>query len=493
MEAGKASSTWKPASRLLAVCGFVLFAWMLWYSSANASSYFETGRTAVLLLTEGSAVAILLLLFAATRYLGRGVFLAAVLAIGIGARLIWIFTVDTQPISDFLDMHSGAISAAAGDFSFGTNEYFTRWVYQIGFALYEAFIISMFGTDLSVLKLFNVLFQAGTAVLVYLSAARVFGETSGRAAALLYAVYVPNIMMCSVLTNQHISVFFFFLGIYVIIRRGLAGKLDWLAVGLCFGFANLMRPLGSFFVVGLVAYIVLFQLLPRIRERKWSALAAKTAGAIAIYLLVQQFASFALVQTGVTEYPLSNPEPYWKYMIGLNPDTNGGWSYDDTMYVLQFPQGEERNRVELELLKQRLADKKQVGELLLSKTQSMWGAEDSAPMWSIPDRNQPELQKTLIQIERIQYVLLAQFGLIAAGVMAYRGASAEGSMFMLLLLGYAAIHIVIEVQTRYRFDIFPCVFILQSFGAAVLLDSFKRWRRAQSKLRQSVLERGQGL
>jgi len=466
---------------------------MLWYSLANASTYFESGRTAVVLLTGGAAVVLLLLLFAATRYIGRSVFLAAVLAIAIGARLVWIFTVDTQPVSDFHDMHSGALSAAAGDFSFGTNEYFTRWVYQIGFALYEAFIVTLFGTDPIVLKLFNVLFQAGTAVLVYLSAARAFGETSGRAAALLYAVYVPNIMMCSVLTNQHISVFFFFLGVYAIIRRSLAGKWDWLAVGLCFGFANLMRPLGSFFIVGLVAYIVLFQLLPSIREREWGALAARTAGAIAIYLLVQQFASFALVQTGVTAQPLSNQEPYWKFMIGLNPDTNGGWSYDDTVYVLQFPQGEERNRAELELLKQRLADKRQVGELFLSKARSMWGAEDSAAMWSIQDRIRPELQKKLLQMERIQYLLLAQFGLIAAGVMAYRGASAEASMFMLLLLGYAALHIVIEMQTRYRIDIFPCVFILQSFGASVLMDSFKRWRKTQAGFRPSGLERERSL
>ncbi|WP_391570682.1 ArnT family glycosyltransferase [Cohnella sp.] len=491
MEPGKMiSSTSKWVSRLLAVCGFGLFAWMLWYSSANASSYFESGRTAVVLLTGGAAVVLLLLLFAATRYLGRGVFLAAVLSIAIGARLIWIFTVDTQPVSDFLDMHSGALSAASGDFSFGTNDYFTRWGYQIGFALYEAFIITLFGTDPIVLKVFNVLFQAGTAILVYLSTARAFSETGGRAAALLYAVYVPNIMMCSVLTNQHISVFFFFLGVYIIIRRGLAGKWDWLAVGLCFGFAHLMRPLGGFFLVGLVAYIVLFKLLPSIRERKWGALAARTAGAIAVYLLVQQLASFALVQTGVTASPLSNQEPYWKFMIGLNPDTNGGWSYDDTVYVLQFPQGEERNRAELELLKQRLTDKRQIGELFLSKARSMWGAEDSAAMWSIQDQIRPELQKRLIQIERIQYVLLAQFALIAAGVMAYRGASVEASMFMLLLLGYAALHIVIEMQTRYRIDIFPCVFILQSFGATVLLNSFKRWRKTQVKFRPSGLERG---
>jgi hypothetical protein len=453
--------------------GILLFGWMLWYSYANAATHFSSDWTIPLHVLASVAIA---LSFAHVlgRYIGPKAFAAVLLLLTAALRLVWITAIETTPVSDFFDMHSGALSAARGDFSFGTNEYFTRWVYQLGFTLYEALIIKLFGSSLIVLQLFNILFQMGTAVILYKSAAKAFGETCGRAAALLYAVYVPNIMMCSVLTNQHISVFLYFLGLYFLIRKRFVGKYDWLLIGLCFGFGNLMRPLGSFFLVGFVAYAAFFLLAPRIRERSWPALAAKCIGVIAVYWLVQQAASFALVQGGVTPYPLANREPYWKFMIGLNPATVGGWSYDDTVYVLQYPIGEERNRVELELLKERLENKRQVAALFASKTKVMWGAEDSAPMWSLPDMDRPSLHKRLVQAERIEYVLLAFFGLVAMTVIAWRGASAEASLFLLLLLGYAALHVVIEVQTRYRFDIFPCVIILQSFGIYTLLGAFRR-------------------
>ncbi|PYI52600.1 glycosyltransferase family 39 protein [Paenibacillus flagellatus] len=461
-------------TRVLAVFGVALFGWMLWHSAANTAVFFDGGWTIALAML-GSIAAALLLTSVADRWMKRLPFVAVLLLATVGLRLAWVLAVDTQPVSDFLDMYAAGVSAANGDVSFGTNDYFSRWVYQLGFAFYEALLIKLFGNSLLMLKLFNIAFQAGTALVIYRTAALAFNDTCGKMAALLYALYVPNILMCSVLTNQHVSTFLYFLGLMLLIGRSFSGKAGWLFVGLCFGVGNLMRPLGSFFLLGFVAYVVLIRLVPSIRERKWPALAAKTIGVLAVYWLVQQGASFALVQSGVTPYPLSSQEPYWKFMIGLNPQTNGGWSYEDTLYVLQFPLGEERNRAELELLKERLRDKRQVAELFVSKTKTMWGADDSAPLWSMPDQDRPALQKKLIRAERIEYLTMALFGLIAMAVLAIRGrGSPEASLYMLLLLGYAALHVVIEVQTRYRFDIMPCVFVLQSFGLYAAYAVFKR-------------------
>ncbi|GAA3410267.1 ArnT family glycosyltransferase [Paenibacillus hodogayensis] len=473
METGRYGWGERQLSRLLAVCGFALFGWMLAYAYQNTANFFESAGTIVLLGIVALAVSVLLA-FVLGRYAGRAVSLTVIVLLAAGLRLLWVLNADTPPVSDFLDMHEAALSAAAGDFSFGTNEYFTRWTYQIGFALYEALVIKLFGPSLLVLQSFQILFQLGTLLVIYGMAVRAFGETSAKGAALLYALYVPNILMCSVLTNQHISVFFYVLGLFVVMRRRFSGKTDWLLAGLCFGLANLMRPLGSFFLVGFIVYAVLFLLVPGIRERRWPALAAKCVGLLAVYWLVQQAAGAALVQTGVTPYPLESREPYWKFVVGLNPATNGGWSYDDTVLVQQVPIGEERNRLELELVKERLADKRQVAALLVSKAKTMWGGDDSAPMWSMPDQDRPELRGKLIRSERIEYVLLAFLGLVAATLIAVRGASAEASLLVLLLLGYAALHLVIEVQTRYRYDIFPCVFILAGFGLSVLAGGFRR-------------------
>jgi hypothetical protein len=57
-------------------------------------------------------------------------------------------------------------------------------------------------------------------------------------------------------------------------------------------------------------------------------------------------------------------------------------------------------------------------------------------------------------------------------------------LFLILLLGYAALHIVIEIQTRYRYDIMPCVFILQSYGIYVCYAGIARlfaWKRTAAE------------
>jgi 4-amino-4-deoxy-L-arabinose transferase-like glycosyltransferase len=478
----------------LALCGIVLFGWMFGFSYGNAAGFFPpigavSPGVTVGLLVAGAAAVTLLAAYWASRRLRTAAYVGLLLLLTISIRLVWVFLVPTLPVSDFQDMYAGALEAASGNAAFGHNEYFTRWVYQFGFTMYEALVIKLFGPQLIALKLFNVLFQAGTALLVYRSAALAFNETSGRIAGLLYAVYVPHIMMGSVLTNQHISTFFFTLAFYLLIRRRFTGAYVWLAVGLCLGIGHLMRPLGSFFVVGFVAYVVLFRLVPAIREREWAALAVRTAGVLAVFWIVQHGASAALTQSGIAEHPLGNREPYWKFMVGLNPETNGGWSYEDDMYALRYPAGEERNQAELALLKERLKNGSEVAELFVRKAKAMWGDEDSAPLWSLYGVDGEGLKPLLTRIERIEYVLMALFGLIAMTVIAFRGGSSEACLYLLLLLGYAALHIVIEIQTRYRFDIFPCIFVLQSFGAAAVLEAIRKRKSRAARSGEGVLSK----
>ncbi|WP_409343550.1 ArnT family glycosyltransferase [Paenibacillus sp. MBLB4367] len=458
--------------KLLIGAGLVFFALTLVPAYRNTATYIGNDWLPALI----AAVTLILLIALShvlTKYVPDWLYIGLLVVLAAGVRIVWVMTIDTQPVSDFLDMHTAAVQAANGDISFGGNEYFSRWVYQLGFTMYQALIVNLFGDSLLVLKAFNIAFSVGTAIVVYAAAAQAFNRFSGRAASLLYALYVPNIIMCSVLTNQHISTFFFFLGLYLIVRKGLANKTGWLFIGLCFGVANLMRPLGSFFLIGLLAYVVLFKLFPWHKGRSLGA-ASRTLGVIAVYMLVQQIASYSLIQAGVTTLPLSSQEPYWKFMVGLNQETTGGWSYDDDQYVIKYALGEERNAAELALLKERMADKGQVVSLFADKFAFLWGREDSAPTWSMWEIERPYLKEQLIKGERVLMFFLLASGLIAMAALLFaKTGETKAQLFLLLLLGYASLHIVIEIQTRYRFDIMPCVFILQSYGVYAVFMRMK--------------------
>jgi hypothetical protein len=246
-----------------------------------------------------------------------------------------------------------------------------------------------------------------------------------------------------------------------------------------------MRPLGSAFIAAYLAFVVLYELMPKRVESdaEGHALAApgwklllRAVGVVIVYGLVQQAASLSLQASGVTPYPLANPEPYYKFMVGVNPATNGGWSLEDNAYVTQYALGEERNEATKRLLLERVEDKKALLELLLRKLTIMWGNEDSAYMWSLWQQDRPELQRLSIQAERVGYLLMSLFGFI--GMLSLllarqrvRNMSSGYLLYVILILGYALIHVAIEIQTRYRMDIMPALFLVQSLGMYKLLAS----------------------
>ncbi|TJY44525.1 hypothetical protein E5161_03880 [Cohnella pontilimi] len=459
-------------SRVVIAAGILFLVFTLFYAFQNSVVFIGTSmKTAGILL--GATILILAAAYFITRWLSPVQFIILLVLVGFGLRLAWILSIQTPPISDFLDMRNAALSAARGDLSFGSNEYFSRWVYLLGFTMYEALITKIFGASLAVLKVFNILFNVGTAIVIYFAGSKLFNEPCGRIASLLYAVYIPNIIMCSVLTNQFLSTFLFALGCLFVVRNGFTSKYSWTWIGLLFAIGNMIRPLGTFFVIGFVVFALLFKLLPAENSRRVPIL-TRTIGAVAVYFIVSQIISYSFIYSGVTEYPFKSQEPYWKFMVGLNQQTVGGWSQEDTDYALKYKLGEERNQAELKLFKERLQDKNAVLSLFVKKFKMMWGSEDASVFWSLYEINKPNLGSFLVKTERVMYTSVAFFMLISLVFLFVKSERKEHLLFLVLLLGYALVHIVIEVQTRYRLDILPAFLILQSYGIYILYTTLMK-------------------
>ncbi|MBO9607312.1 MAG: glycosyltransferase family 39 protein [Paenibacillaceae bacterium] len=473
-----------PAVRWLAAGGLLFFAGALAVSLRYswAGLFHSLPHMLGLLLAAlfAAAAAVLLL-----RRLPRAAYAAVLLALTASLRVAWVLAVDTQPVSDFLDMYNAAVQAAHGDLSFGHNEYFSRWVYQLGFTLAQAAVIALFGDGLLPLKLLNVLLQVATGWIVYRTAAQLFGEFAGRAAGLLYAVYVPLIVMGSVLTNQHLSTFLFALGCHAAARRLWRSPAGAVAIATCIGCGAIVRPLGGFFLALVLLYALACEWKDRFGGRPWRSL-GKLAAIAVIYFAFQQLAGLALVGSGISDYTLANREPYWKFMVGMNPATDGGWSREDEQYVAAYPIGEARNRAELALFRERASDARQVAALVGRKWTAMWGHEDAAAIWGLWGVEKPGLAKQISQIERIEYMAFCLFGAAGCAAMAFarrRAGEAPASpatakssaalapaLPLLLVLVYAVLHLVIEVQTRYRFDIMPWMLVLAGAGCVWLIS-----------------------
>jgi len=451
------------STRALSVAGGIFFLIVLISSLANYLNHFGAAWKMIAALAASFILA--LLVFHWVLRMNRKMFLAIFLSLGFAVRMAWILWNPALPESDFLFMHNAALQAVSGDFSFGDSAYFTSFPYQLGFTMYEAAIIGLFGNHLFYLKLMNVVFSIGTAVIIYYSASKAFNENCGRIAALLYLFYIPNIIMCSVLTNQTLSTFLFLLGCLLLLR-GTDSKINWLLAGLSLGIGHLIRPIGVVYLAGVFLFFApkLWGLWLKDSKRRAVSAAAKVAGVFAVFYLLQFLASASLISAGVTHNALSGGDRYWKFMVGLNAETNGSWNVDDARYANQYAYGEERDRAELLRIRERLENKSQLAELMGRKLVSMWGSKDSSPYWSLQGLNRWDWERSLSNWEGPLYVLMCAFGFVSMLLLWKSGKHRDHHLYLILLLLYVAAHLLIEIQSRYRLDFIPVVILLQSYG-----------------------------
>ncbi|AKO94746.1 ArnT family glycosyltransferase [Priestia filamentosa] len=466
-------------NKFLVLLTLVIFGAIFVFSWEATSQFLKVGQlnlssnTANLVIAMGVIIygLIIFLISSYVKKLSQKTFLIVMLSVAFLLRFIWILVVDTPIQSDFNVLYTAAVDASKGDFSFSQTPYFLSWVYQIGFTMYQALVLSIFDGGAFVLKLLNVIYGVGTVFLVYKIGTHVFNEAAGRVAGVFYSLYLPSIFMTSVLTNQYIAIILFYAGFYLLVKNGVDHKSSWFFIGILLSLGDIMRPLGAFILVALFCYMFL-QFISSKKDRK-KTVAKKFIGIVAVFYLLHYGVSFAFMTADVTDYPLSNRNPMWKFVLGFNHETVGQYSTEDSNFMTQYTLGKERTEAEKELIKERLEDKDAVVDLMWNKSEKMWGDLDASIKWSVGYQGQSFIHNIFYVGERIMYMTIAIGSILGLLYSLIRKSNMNQSLFLLLIIGYICIHFLIEIQTRYRFFIIPSFIIIGSYGFSLFVESKK--------------------
>ncbi|MBQ3556830.1 MAG: glycosyltransferase family 39 protein [Oscillospiraceae bacterium] len=390
--------------------------------------------------------------------------------------ILWL---ESQPVQDFDTMYRAAVQLARGGHGYLQDTYFFNWAYQSAFVAYEALVIRLFGESLLPLQLLNALWMSGTAVLVYRIAGRVAGGKAAAAVGTLYTLYPAPLFLAGVLTNQHLSVFLLYAGLYVLMSgRGLSWPRT-VGAGVLIALGNAMRPIGIIPLLACVIWLV----LRAMTGRSWKTL-LHGAAAAASYFLCGILLSALIVGSGINPNGLANNQPMWKFVVGLNQETDGRWNRADYERFI-VPSADDPEGVDA-AMREEVAQRLSVGPgklagLAMRKSSAMWaGYEDL--YWgfghldpekdALPRISWNSLQLLLAHVEKGLYLLA--FALAFAGVLCRltRKEKVGADLVpVLLLCGYYAVHLIVEVQVRYRYFLMPCVFIL---AAMALTDWWKK-------------------
>jgi len=391
--------------------------------------------------------------------------------------LFFILWLSSQPVQDFATMYTAAGQLAEGSRAYLDNIYFFNWAYQSAFVAYEALVITLFGNSLLPLQLLNAVWLAGTNVLVYLIAKRFLPEKAAMTAGVLYAIYPAPLFLAGVLTNQHLSVFLLYSALYLLLGKELTPRRT-LGAGTIMALGNAMRPIGVIIMLAAVLWLL-------IRALYRAALRSALHGlyVAASYFAVGAALSGLIVVTGINPEGLSNNQPMWKFVVGLNQDSSGCWNRTDYETYLSLPT-QEAHEAMTEAVKERLSvGPAALADLARRKSAVMWAGNEDL-YWGFGHLDQDAAALTFpvtLSWNSIQLLLgsldkgvyLLAFGLALMGLLLRLRKSEQCGQslpLVLLLCGYYAVHLIVEVQSRYRYFLMPCVFLLAGIAISEFLS-----------------------
>lgn len=428
-----------------------------------------------------TSVFILVFLVSYRLNISPAVFAMAILILAFACKGILIFLTDTKPVSDFDVFYQNALKLLKGDKAFGDNLYFKTWAYQTGPVIYYAAIMKIFGTGLIPLKLVNCFFMAGTNLLIYLIARKVSNELAARTVAILYLLYPAPYFLTTVLTNQHFAACMFLLAIYIYLSEGLNWTIKGTIAGAVIALGNAVRPIG---IVIIVASII-WEIIEIIRTHKYVKMGSILLLLIA-YLLVNYGCSAMVKHTGINSEGLANNFPLWKFVVGLNNEARGIYTYEDEDKIYKIQDFNERNNIAKQVVKQRLSiGFKQFAKLMNEKQIAMWAGTDTLS-WGfynnidgqlVPSKELKKLEPTILKIEKIYYILIFILMFIGLCKLFADNKINQGALLLsLILLCYFGIHFLIEIQVRYRYFAVIIVFIMAAKGSEMLYARFKAYK-----------------
>ncbi|KFN01236.1 hypothetical protein D0U04_07995 [Bacillus clarus] len=401
----------------------MFFAYTCWTAFETSKQFFG-GSTTSLAIVLGIFIILLLLIASILQYrFTDKQFLIFLLSASILVRLLVVFFVDTPFIGDMKSTYESAKQVALGN-----N---VDAVSQLPFIIYESLIIRVFGDTTFMLQLCNILFCAGTSFFIYRIASMVFQEECGRIASIFYALYIPNILLSSILTAEPMAIFLFYCACYILLHKGLSHSYMWIVSAILFAFSNMIFPIGLFFPIFIIGYVLLIEMFQSATKQ---GVLLKTIGVLAMFYATHFGVNYGIQAMGMPQYTISNETYVQSVLIGKQQ------SKTETVQSQNMKEHIDQKLKEIETERYTFL-KPTIAQLL-----------------------DEGMNSVVFKCEKLIYIAITLFMTIALLHFLIRKQQNEGYMlFTLLVLGYIGAKLC-NIDVAYSNLAVPSLFILQSFG-----------------------------
>lgn len=381
-------------------------------------------------------------------------------------RLIALNICPIAPSSDFKDTYDIACTLAQADMSEWAglirtcaSFYYSVWSAHMPFIMLEAFILKLFGIGIYPIQVVFNIFGALSCVASALIAKRLYGRRAAAVAGALMCIFPLDLMYAPILSNQHPATFFFLCAVYFIVANPLKNRTASTAVAALFAsLSELFRPEMIVLVIAVVCYL-LYKYILTLKSKKdikkaLLGFSASTLAFVGVYTVIILTTNSLLMHNGYIERNITDTNTLYKIAVGLNHDTLGQWNETDADNM-------NNDAALAEAVARRTADPVRVLKLGINKLAYQYGTYSYS--WCLEGKSAGFVKNWYGALTNGFMMIVLLLCLIRI-ILSMRTYMRHEAFVMIVMLGYFAIFMLIEVQNRYNYMMIS-VFMLMAGGA----------------------------
>ena len=415
---------------------------------------------------------------------------AAVLRIGIVRTMPMRVESDYKTYYEIADLLVRGTLQTEGP---GYCDYIAMFPHVFGYPFALSLVFRIFGTSVKTALYFNAALSVLTVFICYRTARLAGGRLCGFAALLLTAFWPSQILYGNMVASEYLFSCMLMFAMYLFVKsikdyagdakHPAAGVLLHVFLGAWLALTAAVRPMAMLLIITIVICVCFErERLPvRLTKDQPVSLVCLSKGwircliVIATYVCVSALISIGIANAVDRDLASGTTSFGYNLLVGLNTESEGGWNQEDSDYLYaaleatgSAPEAQMACR---DLAVQRLRDVKGILNLFLRKFQVLWMNDDYGSTWNLLFMDQ---QGTLTAsresflyatrgIGNIFYLLVVAFAAFE-GIFLWRRGAGLAYPFLLMYLGTAAMHLLVENQNRYHFHALYMLAILAAFG-----------------------------
>ena len=405
------------------------------------------------------------------------------------ARFICISLLDVIPKNDFALYYNLAEQFSKNNFV--GKSYISMFPHTFGYPFILSLFFKIFGTQIIAAQVINIITESGIAIVLYYLGKHLFNSKAGFLSGLIYAFWPSHILYSVLVSTEGIFTLLFLVSLLLFFRISNIEKIklsiiNFIILGAICAILNSIRPLG---ILVISVYSLVYLINWKIASMKIHL--QKLLPVIAF--LLSYFIIFNFISIGISKIILKevakSPIGFNLY-VGSNIKYSGRWNAEDSK-VLENQMGNgkfDAQKVHYKLTILAIERYKSQGwlniKLFAQKFLVMWASDDDILSYIkaglTGDKILTIKYNTLYRYLGIicnLYYIITLFLCIISLFSIRKNMNNKFVTIILLILGIAFIHLVMEVHGRYHYPAIPLLTVLAGYGAYEINRINFLWKR----------------